>query len=323
MKKIILFLIVLIIGFCGYELYKFQISKDKNELVFYGNIDIETSNLSFRFLGQIVDIKIDEGDKVKKGEELASLDNSYLLNKLDELNSQIALNEIKLEKLQKGFRVEEIKKAKANLDIANAKLVEAKSSFNRQEKLLKSKATSQDTYTKVKANFEMAKANANLASANYQMLKNGYEKEDIKTQIELINSLKINADKIKLDIQNHTLKSPIDGVVLTKYKEIGEVANPSEPVVEIAKSDDFWVRAYIDEPLLGEIKLGDKMEIFTDLRDKPYNGHISFISSVSEFTPKNVQTQELRADLVYRFKVVFDENDGLLKQGMPVHLKLK
>lgn len=323
MKKIIFVIIILSLGFFGYKYYEKQNSLKNGDLVFYGNIDMQTSNLAFKFLGKIVEIKKDEGEKVTKGEELASLDKSYLLNQLNNLNSQIKLNEIKLQKLQKGFRPEEISKAKANLDIVNAELVEAKSSFERQAKLIKSKATSQDTYTKTKAKFDMTKAKFALAKANYEMMKNGYEKEDIQAQKEFIDSLKINAQKIELDIKNYTLTSPINGVILTKHKEVGEIASPSEPVLEIAKIDNFWVRAYIDEPLLGKIKLGDKMEIFTDLRKEPYNGHISFISTIAEFTPKNIQTKELRADLVYRFKVTFDESDELLKQGMPVHLKLK
>ncbi|CZE48924.1 efflux RND transporter periplasmic adaptor subunit [Campylobacter geochelonis] len=323
MKKIILIFIILFIAFLGYKFYsKEELLKD-SELVLYGNIDMQTSNLAFRFLGRIDSLRKNEGDKVNKGEELASLDKEYLLNQLDELNSQIKLNEIKLAKLQKGYRSEEIEKAKANLAMASAKLDDAKSSYERQKQLIKAKATSQELYTKSKSNFNLATAEFNASKANYEMLKNGYEKADIDAQAQLVDSLKINAKKVEIDLENYTIKSPINGVILTKYKELGEVTNPGELVYEVAKTSDFWVRAYIDEPLLGRIKLGDKMEIYTDLRQKPYLGHISFIATVAEFTPKNVQTKELRSDLVYRFKVTFDESDALLKQGMPVHLKLK
>lgn len=316
MKKAVT--ILLIIGFIiiGYFFFQKQNLLKNNELVFYGNIDSQTSTLSFRFLGEISEIYKDEGNLVKAGDKLAELDKSYLLNKLDELKSQISLNEIKLSKLQKGFREEDIAKAKANLDISKASLNEARISFNRQAKLIKLKATSQDAYTKAKSNLESLEANFNLAKAEY-------EKEDIASQIELINSLKINAEKIKLDMQNYSLTSPIDGVIQTKFKEIGEISNPGEPVFEISKKDNFFVRAYIDEPYMGKIKIGDEVLVYSDIKDEPYTGHISFISNVAEFTPKNVQTIKLRADLVYRFKVDIDKSDDKLKQGMPVHIKLK
>ena len=119
------------------------------------------------------------------------------------------------------------------------------------------------------------------------------------------------------------MTSPIDGIIQTKFKEIGEIANPGEPVFEISKKDNFFVRAYIDEPYMGKIKIGDEVLVYSDIKDEPYTGHISFISNVAEFTPKNVQTIKLRADLVYRFKVDIDKSDDKLKQGMPVHIKLK
>ncbi len=323
MKKVVTILLIIVFLIIGYFFFQKQNLLKNSELIFYGNIDSQTSTLSFRFLGEISEIYKDEGNLVKTGDKLAELDKSYLLNKLDEVKSQILLNEIKLSKLQKGFRQEDIAKAKANLDISKASLNEARISFNRQAKLIKLKATSEDAYTKAKSNLESLEANFDLAKAEYEKLKNGYEKEDIASQIELINSLKINAEKIKLDIQNYSLTSPIDGIIQTKFKEIGEIANPGEPVFEISKKDNFFVRAYIDEPYMGKIKIGDEVLVYSDIKDEPYIGHISFISNVAEFTPKNVQTIKLRADLVYRFKVDIDKSDDKLKQGMPVHIKLK
>ena len=85
----------------------------------------------------------------------------------------------------------------------------------------------------------------------------------------------------------------------------------------------LWVRTYIDEKNLGKIKYGQKALIYTDSRPKdPYMGHIGFISPVAEFTPKTVETTELRVDLVYRIRVIIDNSDLYLRQGMPVTVKI-
>ena len=139
MKKVVTILLIIVFLIIGYFFFQKQNLLKNSELIFYGNIDSQTSTLSFRFLGEISEIYKDEGNLVKTGDKLAELDKSYLLNKLDEVKSQILLNEIKLSKLQKGFRQEDIAKAKANLDISKASLNEARISFNRQAKLIKLK----------------------------------------------------------------------------------------------------------------------------------------------------------------------------------------
>lgn len=319
MKKLIF--VAVIVAIAVFAFYKTK--PKESELVFYGNIDTDTTMLSFRFLGEIDLLLKEEGESVKKGEAVAKLNDEYLQNELKRLNSEIKINEIKLEKLIGGYRDEEILKAKANVKVAQANLVDAKQSFDRQAKLLPSKSTSKELYDRTKAAFESAKSNLEYANANYEMVKNGYEDADIKAQKELINSLKISLEKINLDIKNSTLTSPLDGIVLKKLKEVGEIASPNERIYEIAKSGDFWVRAYADESYLGKISAGTKMLIYTDLKDEPYEGEVSFIASVAEFTPKNVETIELRSSLVYRFKVDIKNGDDRLKQGIPVHLKIK
>ncbi|AHE93604.1 HlyD family efflux transporter periplasmic adaptor subunit [Campylobacter fetus] len=321
MKKLGVIGVVLVLIFLFYKFYEKEfILKDKDD-IFYGNVDTKTVDLSFRFLGEIVDISKIEGAKVSKGEPLVYLDDSYLQNSLNSLKSKINIENINLLKLESGYRIEEIKQSKARLEAAAANLKETQNSFNRQQKLMLSKATSEEAFMTAQTRFEAAKANLNLAQANYELLKNGYQKEDIEAQRELVRYLNINLEAIELDIKNSVLISPYDGILQKRYKEIGAITNANEPVVEIARDDKYFIRAYIDEKNLGKIKLEQKMKIFSDARSEPYLGYINFISSVAEFTPKNIQTTELRSDLVYKFEVTLIDKDDRLKQGMPVHIK--
>ncbi|MDK2090508.1 HlyD family efflux transporter periplasmic adaptor subunit [Aliarcobacter butzleri] len=321
-KKLIIALIILLISFISYKIYSNIFLKNENNLTFYGNIDTRTVNVGFRFLGKIENITKDEGEIVKKDEILVKLDTASLEKSLEELNEKIFASKLELSKLQTGYRQEEILEAKAAMEEAIENLNKTKDTYNRQANLFKTKSTSEENFTISQLNYKQALATLDKAKALYELRKNGYRDEDIKIQESNLKSLEIQAEKIKIDLNDSVIKAPVDGVILTRFKEIGAITNAGESILEIAKTDEFWVRAYIDEKNLGNIKPGLKMSIQTDSRSENYEGVIGFISPVAEFTPKNIETQELRADLVYSFRVIVKNPDDKIRQGMPVTLKI-
>ncbi|KLD96118.1 efflux RND transporter periplasmic adaptor subunit [Aliarcobacter butzleri] len=321
-KKLTIALIILLISFISYKIYSNIFLKNENNLTFYGNIDTRTVNVGFRFLGKIENITKDEGEIVKKDEILVKLDTASLEKSLEELNEKIFASKLELSKLQTGYRQEEILEAKAAMEEAIENLNKTKDTYNRQANLFKTKSTSEENFTISQLNYKQALATLDKAKALYELRKNGYRNEDIKIQESNLKSLEIQAEKIKIDLNDSIIKAPVDGVILTRFKEIGAITNAGESILEIAKTDEFWVRAYIDEKNLGNIKPGLKMSIQTDSRSENYEGVIGFISPVAEFTPKNIETQELRADLVYSFRVIVKNPDDKIRQGMPVTLKI-
>ncbi|WP_152018329.1 HlyD family efflux transporter periplasmic adaptor subunit [Aliarcobacter butzleri] len=321
-KKLTIALIILLISFISYKIYSNIFLKNENNLTFYGNIDTRTVNVGFRFLGKIENITKDEGEIVKKDEVLVKLDTASLEKSLEELNEKIFASKLELSKLQTGYRQEEILEAKAAMEEAIENLNKTKDTYNRQANLFKTKSTSEENFTISQLNYKQALATLDKAKALYELRKNGYRNEDIKIQESNLKSLEIQAEKLKIDLNDSVIKAPVDGVILTRFKEIGAITNAGESILEIAKTDEFWVRAYIDEKNLGNIRPGLKMSIQTDSRSENYEGVIGFISPVAEFTPKNIETQELRADLVYSFRVIVKNPDDKIRQGMPVTLKI-
>lgn len=321
-KKLTIALIILLISFISYKIYSNMFLKNENNLTFYGNIDTRTVNVGFRFLGKIENITKDEGEIVKKDEVLVKLDTASLEKSLEELNEKIFASKLELSKLQTGYRQEEILETKAAMEEAIENLNKTKDTYNRQANLFKTKSTSEENFTISQLNYKQALATLDKAKALYELRKNGYRNEDIKIQESNLKSLEIQAEKIKIDLNDSVIKAPVDGVILTRFKEIGAITNAGESILEIAKTDEFWVRAYIDEKNLGNIRPGLKMSIQTDSRSENYEGVIGFISPVAEFTPKNIETQELRADLVYSFRVIVKNPDDKIRQGMPVTLKI-
>ena len=117
--------------------------------------------------------------------------------------------------------------------------------------------------------------------------------------------------------------APTEGVILTRIREPGTVVNVADAVYTLSVASPVWVRAYVGEPDLGRVFFGMEAHIHTDTKDAPvYVGRVGFISPVAEFTPKTVQTTQLRTDLVYRLRIYVDNPDGILKQGMPVTVHL-
>ncbi len=120
-----------------------------------------------------------------------------------------------------------------------------------------------------------------------------------------------------------TLVSPEDGIVLIRILEPGTMIKAGVPVYTISLNKNMWVRAYLKETDLGRVSIGMPVQIMTDSSDKIYHGHIGFISPQAEFTPKNIETASLRTDLVYRTRIIIDDPDDALKQGMPVTVSVK
>ncbi|MDR2790487.1 MAG: HlyD family efflux transporter periplasmic adaptor subunit [Campylobacteraceae bacterium] len=309
------FLFIILLVFCFYP---------RNEdISFYGNVDTRTVSLAFRFLGKIETINKDEGDSVTEGEILVSLDSKNLQNSISEVEARLSAERIKLDKLKNGFRKEDISESKGEFETADANLKMAKDMFERQKRLLDRNATSKEAYLNAKYKYEAAEGTFRKAESLYKMRIKGYQDEDIEAQNALVLSLEASLKSALQDLEDSVIKSPFDGIILSRLKEEGAVVNPGERVLEVSRQDEFWVKAYVDESHLGTISQGDEVLVYTDVRKEPYIGIIGNISPIAEFTPKNIETAELRSDLVYRFRVLIKDADKKLKQGMPVTVKLK
>lgn len=310
MKKLILFLPLCLIYFSGC----FQ---EKKETKFYGNVDVRTVSLAFRVSGRVDTLNFDEGQKLKKGDIIATIENSIFKENLNQMDAQIKLQEIQIQKLEKGYRIEEIEKAKAKLAEVKINLDRTNKDFKRAEELSKTKSISIQSYDDAKALALDLQAQYDYAKSSLELLQNGYEKEDISSAKATLESLKAQRNILQINYDDTVLYSPVDGTIITKVYEPGSIINSSQTIVEIAKSDDYWVRSYLSEKYLGLVKAGMKAVITND-SNKTYEGVVSFISPIAEFTPKTVQTEDLRTDLVYRFRIIVKNVDDNLKQGMPV-----
>ena len=175
-------------------------------------------------------------------------------------------------------------------------------------------------------------SHANQLLERRQMLRGtgGISQEEIDDALSSRNVLQANLKEVEAalgvaltQLNDTELYAPSDGILLTRIREPGAVVRESDPIYTLSLSSPIWVRAYVSEPQLGLVYPGMPAKIYTDTqKDRPYEGHIGFISPMAEFTPKTVETTQLRTDLVYRLRVIVDNPDLGLRQGMPVTVKL-
>ena len=268
---------------------------------------------------------------------------------LDGRNADLTTSQSKLNELKAGARPQEIAEATASTAAAQAEDQRAKNDWDRSQQLHKDDDISTAQFDQSRKAFESAEANLNQARQHEELVKEGSRKEDIEqAQAQLIrakasirggqaNALNVKRSQedivgreaeiareraqialIDSQLSDTTAISPINGVVLVKSTDVGEVIAPGTSIVTVGDLDHPWLRAYIKEPDLSRVKLGAHVTVRTDAAaGKTFNGKVAFISSEAEFTPKQIQTTEERVKLVYRIKIDIDNPQHELKANMP------
>lgn len=201
----------------------------------------------------------------------------------------------KLAMLDKQPFKDEVRQAKANALAVEVSLKNQERIIARRKGILKQGAVAEEEYETALSNKDVLKANLQQAKA--------------ALGVAITN------------LQDTEIFAPNDGTILTRIREPGSIVTVGEPIYTLTLTSPVWIRAFVSEPDLGLIYPGMKAEVFTDSK-KSYTGQIGFISPVAEFTPKTVETTQLRTDLVYRLRIIADNPDKSLKQGMPVTVKL-
>jgi HlyD family secretion protein len=259
------------------------------DLVLYGNVDLRQVELPFNNSERIAAVLVQEGDRVRRGQVLSRLDTSRLEPQVAQAEARVAAQRQVVARLHNGSRPEEIAQARANVALAVA---EARLTVNQKALALAIAGPRKE---------EVAEAEARLRADEAQLAL------------------------LRQELADAQLVAPLDAVVRTRIMEPGEMASPQRPVFSLAITDPKWVRAYVSEPDLGRVRPGTAASVVVDsFPERRFDGWVGFIAPVAEFTPKTVQTEELRTSLVYEVRVFVKDPSNDLRLGMPatVHLSL-
>lgn len=325
-KPLIVGAIVLLAGAVFAAWYFNRAPVDPRSLALYGNVDLRQVSLAFNGSERIGRLNAQEGDHVKAGQVLGELDTRTLELRAAQADAQIAVQQQALQRLKTGSRPEEIAQSRAQVAAATADADLARQQLERLQAIRQTtagRAVSQQDLDSAQARRKVAQAHLESAREAQQLVVTGPRKEDIaQAQAQLEVSVAALA-LLKHQLQEAELRAPIDAVVRARLMEPGDMASPQRPVFTLAITDPKWVRAYVTETQLGRVKPGMPATLSTDSHPgETLAGKVGYISSVAEFTPKTVQTEELRSSLVYEVRVLADDPQDRLRLGMPVTVRL-
>ncbi|MCH2000925.1 HlyD family efflux transporter periplasmic adaptor subunit [Acinetobacter seifertii] len=326
-KVIAIVLVIIVLVIISFWVWKYNNKNQKdNDLTLYGNVDIRQVSLAFEQSGRIEKLLVQEGDKVKAGQVLATLNTNSLEIQAKQAQAELKAQQEAIVKQKVGARPEEISQAKAQLAFTQADLDKASKNLQRLQILVSStdgRAISQQELDYAKSNKNSAEAAVRERQANLELIIKGARKEDREATKAQYDATKAKLDLINYNLSQAVLKSPVNAVVRARLQEVGDMTTAQKAVYTLALTDPKWVRVYANEKDLSSIHMGGTAQVIRDAYpDQPINGKIGYISSVAEFTPKTVQTDEIRTTLVYEVRVYVNDPNDQLKMGQPVTVKV-
>ncbi len=320
-KPLKIILIAIAIAGLTFGIWRFtsKLTNDESSLTLYGNIDIRQVELTFHDPEHIAEMKVKEGDRVIKGQLLAIQDLDRFQYAIDSAEAKTEAQRQVVSRLVTGSRPEDIRKAHDDVLAINADVLYDKKEYDRLKKLVKRRLTSIESVDRARSKLDADRQKLQALKELHALAVLGPRKEDISEAKAL---LKVNESALKLakkTWQDAHLYAPSKGIIQDRILEPGDMADNRTPVFTLALIDPVWARVYVPENQLGQLKYGLAVQILTDsYPGKVYDGWVGFISPAAEFTPKTVETPELRTSLVYQVRVYACNPQNELRLGMPV-----
>lgn len=282
-----------------------------------GHVEATQVRLASKVSGSLLEVRFQEGEILQAGEVVARLDTAQLERELEKAKAQRDAAAAELALLEAGARREEIAEAQARLAAAQAELAAAQADVARYQPLAQKGAANrkllEDAETKaLTASQQVAALEARLA-----LLRAGARSEEKAAARARLAAAEAQVKVLQQVLADSVIVSPLAGTVIDRLAEPGEFLPAGTPVLVVADLVHPWLEVYVDEPHLAHLRLGQPVKVKVDGRPEDFAGVVSFVAPQPEFTPKNVQTPDERAKLVFKVKVALENPGGVFKPGMP------
>ena len=325
MNKKVLLLIVAAVLVIAIVIYQTSRDDSNDALVLHGNVDIRQVELPFAESERIAEVLVREGDHVTAGQVLARLQTTRLVPRVQQAEARVAAQTQALLRLKNGTRPEETAQVRAALSAAEAEAANARSQYERTKGISESsngRAVSEQDLEAARAALRTTEAQVQSHRKALELALAGPREEDIAAAEAQVQGARAELALLQRQFEDAELIAPTDAIVRNRLMEPGEFATPQRPVLSLALTTPKWVRAYAPESALGHLRTGMAASVTTDsFPDVPLKGSLGFVSSVAEFTPKTVQTDELRTSLVYEVRVFVEDPENRLRLGMPATVR--
>jgi len=282
-----------------------------------GHIEATEVHLAAKVGGRLLEAPLEEGEPVVAGDLVARFDTVDLEHRLAQARAALDGADAQLALLLAGTRAEDLRRAEESLARAQAELDAARRDLVRLEGLADRGTATEKARDDARTRREVAERSVAAVRAELDKLVAGPRREEIDAARAQRAAAAAQLAAIEQQIADSVVLAPRDGVLTERVAEPGEVLPPGATLGVLTELARPWLNVWVDEPSLARIRIGDPVEVRVDGREGGLTGIVAFVSPTAEFTPKNVQTPEERAKLVFRVKVALDNPDGLFKPGMP------
>ena len=297
-------------------------AQDPGLIVASGHVEATEVLVSTKVAGAIESLAVDEGHAVAAGQEVARIDTTDTRLALDAARADRSLAEAELRLRLAGSRVEDVREAQAQVARAEADLAGAQKDLDRMEGLLAAGSGTTKARDDARTRRDVARSGKDAAQERLRRLEAGFRPEEKDAARARRDAADARIAQLEQQLKDALIVSPAKGVVTQKLAEKGELAARGTAIFAVTDLESAWLNAYVAEPDLARLRLGQEAEVVTD-DGQVRKGRVSFVASRAEFTPKNVQTRDERVKLVYRIKVALENGDSLFKPGMPATARLR
>jgi HlyD family secretion protein len=323
-RVLILAIVVVVLAAGGWYYWRERSASDPLAgFALSGNVDVHQVELAFRVTGKIAEMKVQEGDRAEAGALLAQLDRVPFENDVAAASADVDQARAQFDKTRRGYRVEETAQARATVRQRDADLVNARVTLERLQNLVVQGVVTHQQIDDAQARVRQSDAQLAGAKEQLNLMIHGSRVEDIESQQAALASAEARLAKAKTALEDTSLLAPSRGIVSVRAREAGAIVQAGQTAYTLVLNEPVWIRAYVAQPRLGRIKPGMPVKIEVDsMPGKQYDGRVGFIAPDAEFTPKTVQTEQVRDDLVYRIRVIANDPDNVFRQGMPVTVQI-
>lgn len=304
----------------GYKL----LSGRESGITATGTIEVTRADISPKVGGHLSTLTIKAGDQIKAGELAAQISRPDLEAQALRDEAALAKAQVQLRDLEKGSRSQERREAEANLSSAQSVYTKSKADLDRYSTLYTSGAVSAQLLESVRSAHDVARSALVAAQSKLSLTEEGNRQDVIEAQKLEVERSKAILAATRSSLADTRIISPLSGLIISKNFESGEYVNPGSPIATVADLRDCWVKIYVSSSQLGLIQIGQAATIKIDgYPDRTFRGEIKEISQTAEFTPRQSLTQKERANQVFAVKVKINNDENLLKPGMPADVVLQ
>ncbi len=282
-----------------------------------GTIECTQIRLGPEVGGRLAELLIEEGQSLKASQVVARIDPVPYTLKRDESAAALAQAQAQLDLMLAGSRDEDIQRGREQLREARASATAATADVARVEEVFAAGSATARQRDEARASAERTSALAAAAEQQLARLLSGNRKEEIRAAQAAVDLARARLAQAEKAVNDCTVRAPIAGTITVKSAEQGEVVAAGTALATLSRLDEVWLSVYIPETQLNRVRLGQAAWVCADGSPQRYTGTVSFVSTEAEFTPRNAQTRDERAKLVYRVKITLPNPNGVFKPGMP------